>query len=233
MPDAGPMSAGPLPPSGFLRRARPVARWLVDRRYDVRLHGVTHVPATGPVILASNHIGFLDGPLLAAYAPRPVHALAKRELFAGRLGAFLRAAGQVPVDRFHPDPAAVRTCLAVLEAGGVVGIYPEGLRGAGEHEHHQGGAAYLALVTGAPVVPVTVFGTRERGAGADSLPARGARVDMVFGTPYRLKAQPWPRTREQVGSATALLRSEMVAALEDARLLTGRDLPGTLPAEQD
>lgn len=222
-----------LPPTGLLRRARPVARWLARRRYDVRLHGVENVPASGPVILAGNHIGLLDGPLLAAFAPRPVHALAKRELFAGPGAPLLRAAGQIPVDRFHPDTAAVRTCLAVLQRGAVVGIYPEGLRGAGDHAQHQGGAAYLALVSGAPVVPVTVFGTRERGAGADSLPPRGSRLDMVFGTPYRLQAVSWPRTRQEVGSATAMLRSQMVAALEDAQLLTGRDLPGTLPAEQD
>lgn len=199
----------------------------------MHLHGVAHVPRSGPVILASNHIGLLDGPLLAAFAPRPVHALAKQELFAGKGGAFLRAAGQIPVDRLHPDPAALRSCLEVLAVDGVVGIYPEGQRGAGEHETHQGGAAYLALVTGAPVVPVTVFGTRERGAGQSSIPPRGARVDMVFGTPYRLKAQPWPRSRAQVSESTALLRSQLVAALEDAKVLTGRDLPGTLPAEQD
>ncbi len=221
------------PPTGLLRRARPLARWLVRRRYDVRVHGAGNVPASGPVILASNHIGLLDGPLLAAFAPRPVHALAKRELFAGKGGAFLRAAGQIPVDRLHPDPAALRSCLEVLAIGGVVGIYPEGERGNGEHDAHRGGAAYLALVTGAPVVPVTMFGTRERGAGRSSVPPRGARVDMVFGTPYRLKAQPWPRTRSQVSESTALLRSQLVAALEDAKVLTGRDLPGTLPAEQD
>ncbi len=222
-----------VPPTALLRRARPSARWLVRRRYDVRLHGTGHVPADGPVILASNHIGFLDGPLLAAFAPRPVHALAKRELFAGPLAPFLRAAGQIPVNRTHPDTAAVRACLAVLERGGAVGIFPEGARGDGELDLIHGGAAYLALVTGAPVVPVTMFGTREPGAGSSSLPARGARLDMVFAAPYRLQAVSWPRTQEQVGSATASLRQHLRAALEEAQLLTGRELPGTLPAEQD
>ncbi|HSX66189.1 lysophospholipid acyltransferase family protein [Nocardioides sp.] len=222
-----------VPPTRFLRRARPASRWLVRRRYDVRLHGAERVPTAGPVILASNHIGFLDGPLLAAFAPRPVHALAKRELFAGPLSPFLRAAGQIPVDRMHPDPAAVRSCLAVLDRGGVVGIFPEGIRGDGELERIHGGAAYLALVTGAPVVPVTLFGTREPGAGASSLPPRGARLDMVFADPYRLEAVSWPRTQSQVGSVTASLRQHLRAALEDAKLLTGRELPGTLPVEQD
>lgn len=199
----------------------------------MRLHGTAHVPADGPVILASNHIGFLDGPLLASFAPRPVHALAKRELFAGPMSPFLRAAGQIPVDRMHPDTAAVRSCLAVLERGGAVGIFPEGARGDGELRTVHGGAAYLALVTGAPVVPVTMFGTREPGKGSSSLPTRGARLDMVFGAPYRLQAVSWPRTQSQVGSVTASLRQHLRAALEDAKVLTGRELPGTLPAEQD
>ncbi|GGO92040.1 1-acyl-sn-glycerol-3-phosphate acyltransferase [Nocardioides phosphati] len=227
------MTAAQVPPTALLRRARPAARWLVRRQYDVRLHGGEHVPATGPVILASNHIGFLDGPLLAAFAPRPVHALAKRELFAGPLSPFLRAAGQIPVDRMHPDTAAVRSCLAVLERGDVVGIFPEGARGDGELREVHGGAAYLALVTGAPVVPVTLFGTREPGGSSSSLPPRGAHLDMVFAAPYRLQAVSWPRTQEQVGSATASLRQHLRAALEDAKVLTGRELPGTLPAEQD
>lgn len=221
------------PPSALLRAARPGARWWFRRRYEVRVHGAERVPRVGPVILASNHIGFLDGPLLVAFAPRPVHALTKRELFAGPLSPLLRASGQVPVDRLHPDPAAVRSCLAVLERGGAVGIFPEGQRGAGELDEVRGGAAYLALVSGAPVVPVTLFGTREPGGGISSVPGKGARLDMVFGAPYRWQAVSWPRTQEQVGSATATLRQHLRAALEDAKLLTGRDLPGTLPAEQD
>ena len=55
----------------------------------------------GPVIFAANHVGVVDGPLLAIFAPRPVHALTKVEMFRGRLGRFLRASGQMPLDRFH------------------------------------------------------------------------------------------------------------------------------------
>ena len=61
------------------------------------------MPATGPVVMAANHVGWLDGPLLAICSPRPVHALTKQEMFAGALGAFLRAVGQIPLDRFHVD----------------------------------------------------------------------------------------------------------------------------------
>jgi 1-acyl-sn-glycerol-3-phosphate acyltransferase len=223
-----------LPKTWLLRAGRPVARLIAGRRCEIRLHGSEHVPRTGPVILAGNHIGLADGPLLAAYAPRPVHALTKHELFSGAGGTFLRTAGQIPLDRFHPDPTAIRTCLAALDEGRVIGIFPEGRRGPGDLCRFHRGAAYLALVTGAPVVPVTFLGTREPGGGTNDLPGRGARVDMVFGTPYRLGAVPWPRTREQVGQATLLLRRHMLAALEDALRLTGRELPGPLvPGDEE
>ena len=69
------------------------------------------------------------------------------------MGRFLRGPGRSRVDRFHPDPRAVKTCLRVLRDGRAVGIFPEGRRGDGDLERFHRGAAYLALVTGAPVVP--------------------------------------------------------------------------------
>lgn len=218
-----------LPPAGLLTKGRPPAQWLVRRAFDVRIHGADHVPPRGPVILSSNHIGIADGPLLAILGPRPVHALTKQEMFDTRLGPLLRAAGQVRLDRHRPDPAAVRTCTALLEHGHVLGVYPEGTRGAGDLGRFHRGVGYLALVSGAPVVPVTMLGTREPGGGASSLPRRGSRIDIVYGEPTRLTAQPWPRTREQVGEASLLLRRHMLAALHDALALTGRELPGPLP----
>lgn len=219
-----------LPPQRLLRSLRPVARGMVRGYLQVRVHGERHVPRHGPVILAANHIGLADGPLLAIFAPRPVHALSKQELFTGRAGGLLAASGQIPLDRTRPDPGAVRSCLAALEAGRCVGIFPEGRRGAGEYDEFHGGVGYLALVSGAPVVPVTFFGTRPPGGGSGAMPGRGARVDMVFGTPYRLEAVPWPRTREQVEQATALLRQHLVGELRHAQQMTGRTLPGPLPA---
>ena len=93
-----PRSAGvPHPRQGLLRRGRPTAARIVRRRWDLTVRGAQHVPARGPVVIAANHIGFLDGPLMAIVGPRPVHAMTKRELFSGPLGAFLRR-----LDRFLP-----------------------------------------------------------------------------------------------------------------------------------
>lgn len=213
----------------LLHGLRPTARFVIRRRIDVRLHGADRVPATGPVIFASNHIGVADGPLLGLFSPRPVHALTKVEMFTGGMGHLLRWGGQVPLDRFRTDPAAVKACVAVLREGGAIGIFPEGTRGAGDLGRFHRGAAYLALVSGAPVVPVTMIGTRAPGAGMNALPPRDAPVEIVYGAPYRFEPQPWPRTREQVQRASLLLREHMSAWLAEALGLTGRELPGPLP----
>lgn len=213
----------------LLEPLRPVARWILRRRYDVVVHGAERVPASGPVVFAANHTGVIDGPLLAIFAPRPVHALTKIEMFSGRLGTFLLHAGQVPLDRFQTDVAAVRSCLRVLREGRAIGIFPEGRRGSGELERFHRGAAYFALAAGATVVPVSFFGTREPGAPSGSLPPRGARLDVVVGQPVGVPAQAWPRTREQVEVTSRFLWEHMRAELDAARRLTGRDLPGPLP----
>lgn len=216
-------------PRYLLYPLRPIAAWLIRRRYNVRIHLTGKVPASGPVIFASNHIGVIDGPLLAIFSPRPVHALTKTEMFKGPLGLLLRRSGQIELDRFHTDPAAVKGCLRALRDGRAVGIYPEGTRGAGDLARFHRGAAYLALVSGAPVVPVIMLGSREPGGSNGSLPHRGATIEMVYGEPFQVDAVPWPRTREQVEKHSLLLREHMLVLLDQARALTGRELPGPLP----
>ena len=227
-----PASADEHPATRLLRLLRPPGARLVRTRWPVVVHHADRVPEAGGVILASNHIGIIDGPLLAVFSPRPVHALTKQEMFEGRLGRFLRASGQIPLDRFHADPGAIRSCLRVVRDGGVAGIFPEGTRGDGELHRFHHGAAYLALVTGAPVVPVTMLGTRPPGGGANALPARGDTVDLVFGRPWRTTQQPWPRTREHVAATSVLLRGHLLSEQATALADTRRSLPGPLPAGQ-
>jgi 1-acyl-sn-glycerol-3-phosphate acyltransferase len=129
------------PTRWLLRGGRPGARWLIRRWYDVRVHHAERFPASGPVVVAANHIGVIDGPLLAIFAPRPVHALTKIEMFQGPLGGFLHLVGQIPLDRLRTDPPAIRTSLQVLEAGGAVGVFPEGTRGPGTLETFRAGRA--------------------------------------------------------------------------------------------
>ena len=227
-----PASADRHPPTRLLRALRAPSAALVRRRWPVAVHHDERVPEAGGVVLAANHVGAIDGPLLAVFAPRPVHALTKQEMFAGGLGGFLRASGQIPLDRFRPDPGAIRTCLRVIRDGGAVGIFPEGTRGDGELHRFHHGAAYLALVTGVPVVPVTMIGTRPPGGGSNALPERNGVVEVVFGRPWRTTQQPWPRTREHVAATSVLLRGHMLSELATALADTRRSLPGPLPAGQ-
>ncbi|UMG92575.1 lysophospholipid acyltransferase family protein [Nocardioides sp. TF02-7] len=219
----------PRPTRWLLHGGRPASRWLIRRRYDVHVHHAERFPARGPVVVAGNHVGYADGPLMAIFSPRPVHALTKVEMFTGPLGWFLRLAGQIPIDRFRVDPGAVRTSLRVLRDGGAVGVFPEGARGAGDLDRFHRGAAYLAMVTGATVVPVTFLGTREPGGHTDSLPAKGARIDMVVGEPVPFAAVPWPRVRDEVTARSQELHRAMLAGLSAALDETGRSLPGPLP----
>jgi len=220
------------PPTWLLHGGRPTSRWLIRRRYDVREHGTAHVPPRGPLIVAANHTGVIDGPLLAIFGPRPVHALTKEEMFQGRLGPLLRVSGQVEIDRFATDLRAIRTCLHILEHGGAVGIFPEGNRGAGDLTRFQNGAAYLALVTGAPIVPLMMFGTRPKGGGKDAVPARGDVLDLVYGAPFQVARRPWPRTRRLVADTSAALHTRMLEDLAAGLALTGQTMPGPIPADE-
>jgi 1-acyl-sn-glycerol-3-phosphate acyltransferase len=219
------------PQTWLLHGGRPASRWLIRRWYDVREHGTGHVPPQGPVIVAANHTGVVDGPLLAIFGPRPVHALTKEEMFRGPVGPLLRITGQIELDRFRFDTRAVRTCLQVLERGGVVGIFPEGIRGSGDLTRFHNGAAYLALVSGAPVVPLTMFGTRPAGGGRNALPRRGAVLDLVYGVPIRVTRAPWPRTRTLVAATSDALHARMLEELAAGLALTGQTLPGPIPGD--
>lgn len=211
-----------------LHRFRWMFAMVARRRWDLEVLHPERLPADGPVIVAANHIGFLDGPLMAIVGPRPVHALTKRELFSGPLGSFLRFSGQISVDRFHNDPYAIRRALRVLRAGGVVGMFPETTRGAGDMARVASGAAYLALVTGAPLVPTAFLGTRLAGSAKTFAPA-GSRLVMAYGEPLEVAAQPWPRRPEQVRDLTERIRGAVVELVGETERATGMTLPGPLP----
>ncbi|MEV7396478.1 lysophospholipid acyltransferase family protein [Aeromicrobium sp. NPDC092404] len=216
-------------PEGGLRLMRRLVRGYFTRRWDIHQHGLEHVPATGPVILASNHIGWLDGPLLFTTAPRPAHALVKEEEFEGRTGRLLRFVGQIKVSRTRNDTGAVRRAVQALGAGQVVLIYPESTRGAGEFERFKNGVTYLALVSGAPVVPIAIFGTRQAGEPADARPPKGTRLDVVYGEPIQLPMRVWPRDRGTMADAGDQIRDHLRAHVSRAKSVLQRDLPGPLP----
>lgn len=213
-----------------LHRFRPAAAAIVRRRWDLTIRGAERVPVHGPVVIAANHIGFMDGPLMAIVAPRPVHVLAKHEMYHGSLGTFLNVSGQIPVERNGPDPAAVKTALRVLRDAGAVGVFPEGTRGAGEIARVKPGAAYLAMAAGATVVPLVFLGTRLPGGSTNSVPPAGSPFVMTFGEPLPVDHHPWPRRQPDTHALSERIRQALLATLGEAQQATGMTLPGPLPA---
>lgn len=188
-----------------------------------RVLGAWRVPESGPVILAVNHTHNIDGPLLMGTSPRPVHFLVKKEAFVGPLGTFLRAIGQVSVDRHAVDRAATLNAVAVLQRGGVLGIFPEGTRGCGDFTSLRGGLAYFAVRTGAPIVPVAVLGSAERqGRIVRALPPFGGRIDVVFGDPFEAGDGTGRCTRKALDAAMTRVRKQLTQHLAEAAALTGR-----------
>ncbi len=130
--------------------------------FKVKVKGLDKIPSEGPIVMCSNHISWWDPLVLACAMPRPIHFIAKKELFENKILALLfTKLHAFPVNRGRPDLGAIRKGLTLLKGGHVMGIFPEGTRqktpdalGAGH-----GGAALFALRTGAYVVPVAIRGS--------------------------------------------------------------------------
>ena len=117
------------------------------------------VPLTGPVVLVANHSSMADGPILFGELPRRAVFLVKQEMFSGLPARSLRKIGQLTVRRGEADRTPLMAALKVLRAGGVVGVFPEGTRGAVTWLTRQQGAAWLVRSSGAVVLPVACRGT--------------------------------------------------------------------------
>jgi 1-acyl-sn-glycerol-3-phosphate acyltransferase len=171
-----------------------------------RVRGREHVPLTGPVILASNHLSFIDSIAIPLLAPRKVSYLAKAEYWQGSgvVGWLTRAMftglGALPVEREtqRAAQAALDTALGVLRDGGAFGIYPEGTRSRdGRLARGKTGVAWLALTADCPVVPVAVHGT-DRVQPVDSRWPRPHKVAVTFGEPLT-----FPEQRGMAGNGRA------------------------------
>jgi 1-acyl-sn-glycerol-3-phosphate acyltransferase len=194
--------------STALARRRRLGRALCTVLGRVRIEGLDEVPDDGPLILAANHRGFWDGVVLFSLLERPVSCLVKREAFLPGLGPLLISAGQLPVRREAIDPAPVRRCLRILAAGGVIGLFPEGTRGDGRVAQAKPGVGYLALRTGAAVVPVALSGTP-----AMVRTLRRHEVGVRVGEPIQFRRHPEhrPLNRRASAAATEIVRVRLAA----------------------
>ena len=155
------------------------------------VEGGEHIPASGPAILASNHLSFSDSFLFPLMVHRHITFLAKSDYFTGRgikgrlIAWFFRGVGQVPVDRSggRASEAAIHTGVRILSQGDLLGIYPEGTRSPnGTMYRGRTGLARMALESMAPVIPVAMINTYEIQPPGRLLP-RLLRVGIRIGEP--------------------------------------------------
>lgn len=210
------------------RWARWVGKFLARIVWNSNTAGSTRVPTKGPVILVSNHTSVLDGPLLMGASPRPTHFLVKEEMFSGPIGWILKQAGQIPIDR-NSGRTALQSALQVLKRGGVVGIFPEGVRGSGSVSQARAGAAWLAVQSNAAIIPVAALGTRRTGESVSKIPTPRRKVAFVFGHPIKTPDLGNLKRREQVRVTTRAIQRELSAHVARSVIATGLQLPEDQP----
>jgi 1-acyl-sn-glycerol-3-phosphate acyltransferase len=179
------------------RSIRTVVRVIVAIFLDMHVTGRQNVPETGPVIIASNHLSWTDIPLIPAFLKRRVVYMAKEETFKGKMGWLVRFFGAFPVKRGEADRQSLRTAEEQLKVGRILGIFPEGTR---SKTHTLGqahaGMGMIALRSGAPVIPVAVYGTEK------SLNKFRPRITIIFGEPMVLTPKGKKITREDIDQST-------------------------------
>lgn len=179
----------------FYETARGTARALIALSCRPTLRGLTNVPEHGPFIVAPNHLSFLDSVLVQTILPRKVAFFAKAEYFTTRgfkgrvMKSFFTAVGSIPVERGEQaaSVAALKSLLDILAVGDGVGIYPEGTRSRdGRLYRGRTGVGWLALTTGAPVLPVGLIGTEKlQPAGSNAI--KPQHFSLTVGEPLYFK----------------------------------------------
>ncbi len=127
---------------------------------NLKIDNPDRFPETGPVIVCANHISWFDPPLVSVVSRTKLHFMAKEELFGNAVSnAVMRGVNAFPVKRGTMDRKALRTSVKILREGGILCLFPEGTRQPpGEIGELTDGAAYLALRSGAPLLPVGICG---------------------------------------------------------------------------
>ncbi|KAK1186358.1 lysophospholipid acyltransferase family protein [Streptomyces sp. NBS 14/10] len=184
-----------------------------------QVEGAERIPGSGPVILAGNHLTFIDSMILPLVCDRQVVFIGKDEYVTGKglkgrlMAWFFTGVGMIPVDRDggHGGVAALMTGRRVLEEGRIFGIYPEGTRSPdGRLYRGRTGIARLTLMTGAPVVPFAMIGTDRLQPGGKGLPRPG-RVTVRFGEPLEFtRYEGMDRDRFVLRAVTDEVMSEVM-----------------------
>jgi 1-acyl-sn-glycerol-3-phosphate acyltransferase len=181
-------------------------RELLRRVYRIEVEGGEHIPKSGPAILAANHESHADPFFLGVATERPIHYMAKVELWQNPVvGKLMDWFGTFPVERGGGDSNALRHGIKLLEEGALLGIFPQGTSRPYRNRPYLRGAARLALATGAPLIPLCTINTEKA--------LRPNRVKIGF-PQILIKVAPALRVEKQ--KATVAIARDLTRLLEDA-----------------
>ena len=196
------------PPTWFWVALRTFARFIYFLKLNLRVIGRENVPKEGAFIIASNHLSWMDVPLVPSFLKRKVVYMAKEELFYGKVGWLVRFLGAFPVKRGEADRQSLRAADTELKAGKIFMIFPEGTRSKTRQlgKGHVG-LGMIALRAGVPVVPVAVWGSEY------TFKKLRPRVTISYGKPLLLTPRGQKITREDIEEATEKVMRAIAAMM--------------------
>ena len=203
----------------------PLVRAIMSIVFRVRIEGIEHVPRDGAVIVAPNHVSVLDGPAVSSITGtgrrRATRNLIAAEVFHGLLGWILRQARQVPIRRGTGDTGALDAAIAAARNGSCIGVFPEGRVSddpSAGLQRIRSGLTRISIPSGAPVVPVGIWGTHEvwPRAGLDRASLRRRHtMAVVYGSAIV------PHPQESPAEFRDRFRDGLEAVVSRARNLAG------------
>ena len=203
----------------FYRVIRTFACGFTQLYTRMSIEGREHLPATGGYVIAPVHRSYVDTPISACISRRRIRYMGKDSMWKfASVGKLISALGAFPVSRGTADREALMRCLAVLDAGEPLMLFPEGERKDGPTVQPLfDGAAYLASKSGVPIIPVGI-------AGSDRVMPRGAKfifprkVKIVIGAPLRVEvAENGRASRNAIKATTAQLHIEIQRLYDEAQ----------------
>jgi 1-acyl-sn-glycerol-3-phosphate acyltransferase len=200
----------------WYRLLRSIIGFLVRLLCHLEVTGTEHMPLEGPVLMVTNHLHWLDPPILMVAIPqREITVLAASKFREKPISGWLfTLVGAIFVRREEFDRQALHQCLAALAEGAALGLSPEGTRSqTGALQRARTGAAYIACKSGALVVPVVCYGQEETEAAW--LRLRRPHIRIVMGEPFNLPPLEGPAKAQQLAAHTDTIMRRMAALLPE------------------